>query len=60
MCRGTRSPGFVEGSVAGLGGLASHPPTVAVLEAIAFGGRGFAVHHAHAHTHVAGDSAGLL
>jgi hypothetical protein len=53
---GTRSPGFVEARVGGLGGLVSHPSTVALLSAVAFGGGyDFAMHHAHAHVHRAGD-----
>lgn len=53
---GTRSHGFVEASVQGLGGLVSHPLTIALLSAVAFGGDyNFAVHHAHAHIHFEGD-----
>ena len=53
---GTRSPGFVEARVGGLGGLVSHPSTVALRSAVAFGGGyDFAMHHAHAHVHRAGD-----
>ena len=52
---GTRSPGFIEASVEGLGGLTSHPTTLALLGALAFDGFDFAIHHAHAHIHERGD-----
>ena len=51
--RGAGSLGSVE--TAHLGGLTSHPPAVAVVSAVAFGGFEFAVHHIHAHVHHEGD-----
>ena len=50
---GTGSLGSVE--TPHLGGLTSHPPAVAVVAAVAFGGFDFAVHHIHAHVHYEGD-----
>ena len=52
---GTGSLGCVEASTEGLGGLTSHPPALALVAAVAFGGYDFAVHHIHAHVHYEGD-----